>query len=607
MSSLCYRREVPVREEVDVFVAGGGPAGLAAAWAAARQGARTLLVEYLNGLGGVGTMGLISKYYYGYIKGFTAEVDAGVQALGDGRPQGPAWNPQWKAEWYRQELRKAGADVWFRTLGCGAFVCEGRVAGVVVATPHGRGVVLAKVVIDSTGNSDIAAAAGAETVYTDEMSVAVQGSGLPPWKVGTGYTNTDWTFIDDADMVDVWRAYVTAKNKYTDAYDLGQLQDTRERRRIVGDFTLSPMDISLGRTFPDTIVISRSNFDTHGYTEHPVFLIRPPDREAMLVNVPYRCLLPKGLEGILVTGLGVSAHRDAMPVIRMQPDIQNQGYAAGVAAAMAAAGGTPLRQIDLKAVQGHLVDKGNMPDTVLTDADSLPMPPERVAEAVRHAAEDYNDLAIVLAHIEQATPLLREAYGKAETPKGKLAYAHILGMVGDGTGVGTLLSAVESTAWDKGWDYTGMGQFGMSMSALDSLIVALGRTRDGRAVDVLIRRMEQLETDSEFSHHRAVAMACETLGDPDAAPALAALLRKPGMMGHAFTHIREALAGTPPSPVDNSTRNNSLKELTLARALYRCGDHEGLGEKILRQYANDLRAHYARHAQGVLGQKDKGH
>ena len=82
---------------------------------------------------------------------------------------------------------------------------------------------------------------------------------------------------------------------------------------------------------------------------HPVFTIRPPDREDMLVNVPYRCLLPKDLDSILVTGLGVSAHRDAMPVIRMQPDIQNQGYAAGVAAAMAAelrAGSSGVIQTD---------------------------------------------------------------------------------------------------------------------------------------------------------------------------------------------------------------------------------------------------------------------
>ncbi len=57
---------------------------------------------------------------------------------------------------------------------------------------------------------------------------------------------------------------------------------------------------------------------------------------------------------------------------------------------------------------------------------------------------------------------------------------------------------------------------------------------------------------------------------------------------------------TPASRVDTSTRNNSLRELILARALYRCSDHKGLGEKILKQYARDLRGHYSRHAQAVL-------
>ena len=50
-------------------------------------------------------------------------------------------------------------------------------------------------------------------------------------------------------------------------------------------------------------------------------------------------------------------------------------------------------------------------------------------------------------------------------------------------------------------------------------------------------------------------------------------------------------------------QNSSLRELILARALYHCGDYEGLGEKILREYARDLRAHYRRHAQTVLGRK----
>jgi len=595
------QRAVPVLGQYDVVVVGGGTGGAPAGISAARQGARTLVVEYLHGLGGVGTMGLISKYYYGYIQGFTKEVDAGVASLSpDGRNTSPAWSLKLKQEWYRRELRKAGADIWFGTLGCGAFVEDGRVKGVVVATPQGRGVVLAEVVIDSTGNADVAAA---ECVYTNGTGVAVQGAGLPPVKLGTGYTNTDWTFIDDADVVDVWRAYVVAKKKYKDAYDLGQLVDTRERRRIVGDFTLSPMDITLGRTFPDTVVIARSNFDSHGFTVHSLFMLRPPDRKAMLVNVPYRCLLPKGLNGILVTGLGVSAHRDAMPVIRMQADIQNQGYAAGLIAATTTKTDKPLRDVDIKAIQKQLVSKSNLPEKVLTDKDSLPMPKARIAEAVNNLENDFEDLEVVLAHLNDAMPLLREAYSQVVGSKAKLTYAHVLGMLGDPAGTDTLLEAVELEPWDKGWNYTGMGQFGMSLSPLDSLIIALGRTRNKLALAPILEKTEQLDANSEFSHCRAVAMALETLGDAAAVKSLAKLLKKPGVRGHAFTDINEARSRTPASRTDTKTRNTSLRELVLARALYRCGDYEGLGEKVLKEYTRDLRGHYAHHAQAVLEEK----
>jgi hypothetical protein len=503
-------------------------------------------------------------------------------------------------EWYRRELRKAGAEVWFGTLGCGAFVEDGRVKGVVVATPEGRGVILAKVVIDSTGNADIASAAGAACVYTNGTGLAVQGAGLPPRQMGAGYTNTDWTFIDDSDVIDVWRAFVVAKEKYEGAYDLGQLIDTRERRRIVGDFVISPLDISNGRSYDDTIVIARSNFDSHGFTIHPVFMLKPPNRKEMLVNVPYRCLLPQGLDGILVTGLGVSAHRDAMPVIRMQADIQNQGYAAGIAAAMAAKGGVGVRQIDIKALQKHLVEKGNLPQRVLTDKDSFPLSEEEIARAVERVVNDFDGLEIILAQPQQALGLLRKAYDAAEQEKARLVYAHILGMLGDDRGAGTLLEAIASSQWDKGWNFTGMGQYGASLSPLDSLIIALGFTGDKRGLSVILEKARQLDAESELSHHRAVAMALEKLGGPAAAGALAELLRKPGMRGHAFTDIADARRRTPRGGEDTLTRNRSLRELMLARALYRCGDYEGLGEEILRQYERDLRGHYARHAHAVL-------
>jgi flavin-dependent dehydrogenase len=601
------KRAIPVLGEYDVVVVGGGTGGAPAGIAAARQGARTLVVEYLYGLGGVGTMGLIGKYYYGYREGFTKELDQGLVQLGgtgEGKSEpGQAWNSQVKIEWYRRELRKAGADIWYGTLGCGAVVDGDRAKGVVVATPDGRGVVLAKAVVDATGSADIAAAAGAQCSYIAGEHVAVQGTGLPPWEPGARYTNTDFDFIDDIDVTDVSYSFLAARKKFGDAYDVGQLIDSRERRQIVGDFRLSPMDVYLDRTFPDSVVRAGSNFDSHGFTIHPIFMLRPPDRKTMPCYVPYRCLLPKGIQGVLVTGLGVSAHRDVMPVIRMQPDVQNQGYAAGLAAATAARTGKTLRDIDIRELQRQLVQKGNLPEEVLTHKDSFPLPKEQIEEAVRCVVNDFQGLEKIFAEPEQALPLLRAAYQAAGSEKDKLTYAHILGIFGDPTGADSLAQAVTTREWDEGWKYTGMGQYGPSISVLDSQIIALGRTRRDVALQPILAKVRQLGPEHVLSHHRAVAEALETLGDPAAAKPLAELLQKPGMTGHAFTDVQTAMRDIPPSPTDNTTRERSLRELMLARALYRCGDDQGLGRKILEQYAQDLRGHYARHALAILDLK----
>ena len=113
----------------------------------------------------------------------------------------------------------------------------------------------------------------------------------------------------------------------------------------------------------------------------------------------------------------------------------------------------------------------------------------------------------------------------------------------------------------------------------------------------------------------AVALAMETIGDPAAADMLAELLAKPGMMGHAITSQAKAReADTPLAktgvPIEGTKtqfedRTGALREIVLARALFRCGDKDGLGRKILTEYASDVRSHFAAHAQAVLQNEKK--
>jgi len=592
-------RGVPVLGRYDVIVVGGGTSGAAAGISAARRGVRTLVLEYQHSLGGVGTLGLIGKYWYGVRTGFTAEVDEGVARLG------AKVKVVGKAEWWRRELRRAGAEVWLGVLGCGAVVDGGRVCGVVGAPPQGRGAVLAPVVIDATGNADIAAAAGAACEFIDQSDVSLQLAGLPARQLGDSYVNTCYMYTDDADIVDLSHLLVYAKDRFPDAYDLGTLVDTRERRRIRGDHVLTPIDVHANRAYPDTVCVHASNYDMYGFPVHPLYLLaQPPKAAEVRCYLPYRCLLPQNWEGLLVAGIGLSADHDVLPIVRMQPDMQNLGYAAGAAAALAVKTSRPLRGIDLKALQKELIDAEILPTEVLQHTDSFPVTAERLRAAAAGNLESLETLAVLLSAPDRALPLLREAYRRAPAEPQRLSYARLLAMWGDKTGLETLAAAVALAAWDQGQDIVTSGESGANYSRVDLLILALGRTGDRAAVAPVCAKARRLEPDSGLSHFRAVAIALETIGDPAAAPVLAELLQKPGMTGHAITTLPEARQkrGAGERGQGRTVRlvNPAVRELMLARALVRCGDHDGLGESILRQYERDLQGPLARHAHAVL-------
>ncbi len=616
---------LPILGRYDVVVVGGGTSGAPAGIDSARSGAKTLVIEYLHELGGVGTVGLIGKYWYGLRRGFTAYADEQIN------PGSNKWNSVQKAEWVRQELGRSGADVWFGSFGCGALVREGQVRGVVVATPQGRGVVLASTVIDATGNSDIAACAGARTQYgiSELGSLNVQIAGFPGRPIKRSYVNTCFTMVDDTDVLDVWHLMVWRRTapEQAPSFDIGQLVDSRERRRIVGDYVLTVEDILNGRTFPDTISQHYSNFDAAAFPDSRLLLIGDAKGPRFNTDLPYRCLLPKGLDGILVLGLGASAQRDAMTLIRMQADLQNQGYAAGMAAAEAARLGGHTRAINVKALQKKLIGEGVLDERVYTDEDSYPMSVEVIKNAVEICGDNNIDqgetlsaLAVIMAHTEQAIPLLKTRYQDSPAGNAKLKYARILAILGDPAGAAALIAAVNGyDGWDRGMALTSQRKTGNLFSDLDRLVIALGFSRAPAASAPLLRKLKQLGPESELSHYKAVSLALRGHESPAAADLLANLLDRPGFVGHATvdpvarrqdgsgedlaTVADRFVTSAADEQANDANLNRAFKELIVAAMLYRCADRNAKAEMILKRYARDIHGHFARYARWTL---DKG-
>lgn len=280
--------------------------------------------------------------------GFTPEIDKGIDGLKT------KVHAVGKAEWFCRAAREAGAELWFGAMAVGLEKEGNAVRSVTVAFADGTfGKVRATCVVDATGNADLAAMAGEETEFIDATELSLQGAGSTAKVLGRSYLNTDYGFVDDTDAEDLMNFTLRARQSMgAYAWDQSQTVNSRERRRMHGVAYVTPQDVIMNRTYPDIIARTRSNFDTHGQTIGAQFFIEAPHaKQPITVNLPYGCILPKRTDGLLVIGLGMSAHRDAMPILRMQPDVQNQGFAAGTAAALAVRDGVAPRAIDVKEIR----------------------------------------------------------------------------------------------------------------------------------------------------------------------------------------------------------------------------------------------------------------
>jgi hypothetical protein len=338
-------------------------------------------------------------------------------------------------------------------------------------------------------------------------------------------------------------------------------------------------------------------------------------------DMPIRCLTPKGIEGLLVVGLGAAAERDAMTLTRMQPDLQNQGYAAGVAAAHAAAQTSGiLRDLPIKEVQASLVANGNLEERVLTDSDSFPLSTKALESAVKrlqhltidvHQRQTYDDtfpaLAAVMSHPDRSIPLLISAYDQATDQAVRVNYARILALLGDGSGKAALLDAVaESESWGDGYDFTNHRKENNTFGSTDRLVIALGFLRDPDVRPALLSKLDQLEPGDHLSHYKALCLAMRMNRHESFAKPLADHLNK--IAGHCQPLDYRPGRGGPLSlperakvtSAGSGELNSKFKEVLLAALLFHCGDWQGQGRAVLEAYTEDVNGHFAAYADHVL-------
>jgi hypothetical protein len=127
----------------------------------------------------------------------------------------------------------------------------------------------------------------------------------------------------------------------------------RETRHIHGEYTLSGQDVESGAVFADSVGVDNSAIDVHHGTDVRFEVGRP-------YEIPYRCLIPKGVEGLLLSGRSISADHGAHGRTRNMPACFTTGQAAGFAAAVAALTNSSVRNVDISQVQ-ELLRQFKMP------------------------------------------------------------------------------------------------------------------------------------------------------------------------------------------------------------------------------------------------------
>ena len=443
-------RHIPVRDEVDVLVVGGGPAGLMAAQAAALvEGTKVMLIENRGSLGGNMTQGLPLLGFLGrkgneIIKGLPLRFVETLRSRGQATHHRACplhvsltmIDPEGTKRLAWEIMEECGVKVLMYVMFVDVIKEGDQVKGVIIESKKGREAILAKTVVDCTGDGDVAFRAGAPMAYGNENGIAQpptlmfsmrgvdsrklrdavadhpdiydidfipneffraddnctmvgfrnqikaareQGYKLPvertifmtgmapdEWWVNMSrvngvdatdpeqYTHGEEECIkQNAEIVRYLKAFIPGfENAYVDR--VAPFMGIRETRRIIGEYILTEQDIFDCARFDDAIGVAAYPVDLH----HPVggdcTLMWCPD----CYDIPYRCLVPLKVNGLICAGRDISATHLALASVRVMGPAMCLGEAAGKAAALCARDGVQPRELDVRKLRKALLDEG---------------------------------------------------------------------------------------------------------------------------------------------------------------------------------------------------------------------------------------------------------
>ncbi len=438
---------LPIYDECDILVVGGGAAGHSAAIAAARAGAKkVILMERYGYFGGNVTGGYVlmlpalSWRKYSMVRGIQEEwfrrldktapeayIAPSFEDLGKTDPvllhrwssihgntnpgpndriiRAPYFEPnQLKIELDLMIQEEPNIKVMIHCWGTKPIMDGDTIKGVIFESKEGRKCVMAKVVIDATGDGDIYSQAGAECTKFGDEPTSVDKTALV-WRMGgvdfelyhqwarqypelarnfsselakvAGFptafftdSRNDVVWVNNwlpnrncIDLEDIKFTEFTVRNsirrtiKYIKEtlpfafrnaflYDIAPQLGTRGSRRLIGEYVISKLDFACQTKFDDVIAWhSLLPFVTDGAP----------------VELPYRCILPKKIENLLCPGRHLSADAGAIGMLYLIPQCVGTGQAAGVAAAVAVQDGTTTHNVDIKRVQKILCYEQDVP------------------------------------------------------------------------------------------------------------------------------------------------------------------------------------------------------------------------------------------------------